>query len=233
MSERGGIVFLHGHGRYGASMAMLRRAAHRSGYATLSPSYPYRRSLSEIVEWLAPRMARFAAGLDGPLHVVTHSLGGLVARAYLAEHRPERLGRIVLLAPPNAGSELADLLFRLGLARLALGRSGAHLRTHRSAADEASLGSVGYPVGIIAGSRSLLPVPGRFLPGPHDGKVSIAATHVAGETAHITLPVSHTLMVYDRGVIREALTFLEHGAFAHGHLPDPAGSTAALGTMPG
>lgn len=213
MSERGGVLFLHGYGRYGTSMAWLKRAASQSGYRTLSPSYPYRCSLSEIVEWLVPRVAEFAAGLNGPLHIVTHSLGGLVARAYLAEHRPERLGRIVQLAPPNAGSELADLLFRLGLARMALGRSGAHLRTKRSASDEATLGTVQYPIGIIAGNKSLLPIANRFLAGPHDGKVRVAATHVDGETDHITLPVTHTFMVYDRRVIAKTLAFLERGAF--------------------
>lgn len=159
MPERGGVLLLHGHGRLGASMIRLKRAASRSGYATLSPSYPYHRSLSEIVEWLSPRIASFGAGLDGPLHIVTHSLGGLVARACLAERRPRNLGRIVLLAPRNAGSELADLLFRIRLATLVLGRSGTHLRTKRSATDEATLGAIEYPVGIIAGSKSLLPVP--------------------------------------------------------------------------
>lgn len=213
MLERGGVLFLHGHGRYGASMGRLKRAANQSGYATLSPSYPYRHSLSEIVEWLLPRIADFEARLDGPLHIVTHSLGGLVARAYLAEHRPERLGRVVQLAPPNAGSELADLLFRMGLGTMALGRSGAHLRTKRSAADETMLGTIQYPVGIIAGNRSLLPMPQRLLAGPHDGKVRVAATHVDGETEHITLPVTHTFMVYDRRIIRETLAFLKRGAF--------------------
>ena len=208
-----GILLLHGHGRLGASMALLVRGARRAGYATLAPSYPYRRPLTEIVAWLAQRVATFEAEFAGPLHIVTHSLGGLVARALIAAHRPQRLGRVVMLAPPNGGSELADLLIRLRLDRVALGAAGAHLRTGRAEADEAALGQVDYPLGIIAGDRALLPLSLGLLPRPHDGKVSIAATHVAGQADHLILPVTHTLMVYDRRVIRATMSFLSHGKF--------------------
>jgi len=194
-------------------MVRLARAARRAGYATLSPNYPYRRPLEDIVDWLAPRVAAFEAGFTGPLHIITHSLGGLVARALIAARPPQRLGRVVMLAPPNKGSELADLLFRLRLARLVLGGAGPILRTGRMAADEAALGSIIYPLGIIAGDRPLFPLPLPLLPRPHDGKVSIASTHVAGLADHLTLPVTHTLMVYDRRVIAAALAFLKDGAF--------------------
>jgi len=214
MSGQAGVLLLHGHGRFGASMTRLAGAARRAGYATLSPSYPYRRPLEEIVDWLTPRVAAFEKECAGPLHIVTHSLGGLVARALVAAHKPPRLGRVVMLAPPNAGSELAEILFRLRLGSWVLGGSGAHLRTNRAAGDEAALGAVDYPLGIIAGDRSLLPVPARLLPRPHDGKVSLAATQVAGLADHVTLPVTHTLMVYDRCVIGEALAFLVNGTFA-------------------
>ena len=223
---QGGVLLLHGHGRFGASMALLARGARRADYATLAPSYPYRRSLEEIVAWLAPRVATFEAEFAGPLHIVTHSLGGLVARALIAARRPQKLGRVVMLAPPNGGSELADLLIRLRLDRVALGGAGAHLRTERAEADEAALGVVDYPLGIIAGDRALLPLSLGLLPRPHDGKVSIAATHVAGLADHVTLPVTHTLMVYDRRVIRAALGFLRDGAF-DGALAD--GVSARLG----
>jgi len=209
----GGVLLLHGHGRFGASMGRLARAARREGYATLAPSYPHRRSLADIVDWLAPRVAAFEEELSGPLHVVTHSLGGLVARALVQARRPPRLGRVVMLAPPNAGCELADLLFRLRLARLMLGGTGAVLRTERAAADLATLGTIGYPVGVIVGDRSLLPVPRGLLPCPHDGKVSVAATHVEGLSDHLTLPVTHTLMVYDAGVIRATMRYLAGGTF--------------------
>jgi pimeloyl-ACP methyl ester carboxylesterase len=217
MTVQGGVLLLHGHGRFGASMALLARAARRAGYATLAPSYPYRRSLGETVAWLAPRVASFEAGLVGPFHIVTHSLGGLVARALIAAHRPQKLGRVVMLAPPNGGSELADLLIRLRLDRLALGAAGAHLRTGRAVADEAALGQVDYPLGIIAGGRALLPLSLGLLPSPHDGKVSVKATHVAGLADHVTLPVTHTLMVYDRRVVAAALSFLRDGVFDRPH----------------
>lgn len=213
MNDRSGVLFLHGHGRLGGSMARLKQAARKAGYATLSPNYPYRRPLDRIAEWLAPLVAGFEDEFSGQLHIVTHSLGGLVARALIAAHPPRRLGRVVMLAPPNQGSELADLLFRMRIAPWMLGGSGAHLRTARTVADEAILGTINYPVGVIAGNRSLLPVPARLLPRPHDGKVSISATHAAGVADRLTLPVTHTLMVYDRRVIAAALAFLADGAF--------------------
>jgi len=213
MNAEGGVLLLHGHGRFGASMALLAKAARRAGYATFSPSYPYRRSLGEIVDWLAPRVTEFEADFAGPLHIVTHSLGGLAARALIAAHPLGRPGRVVMLAPPNGGSELADLLIRLRLDRIVLGAAGAHLRTMRAALDEAALGQVDYPLGIIAGDRALLPLSLGLLPRPHDGKVSVAATRVGGLTDHVTLPVTHTLMVYDRRVIAATLAFLREGAF--------------------
>lgn len=214
MTAKGGVLLLHGHGRFGASMGLLARAARRAGYATLAPSYPHRRRLGDIADGLAPRVTAFENGFNGPLHILTHSLGGLVARALIARHRPTRLGRVVMLAPPNAGSELAELLFRLRIAPWLLGGSGAHLRTERLEADETLLGKIDFPVGVIAGDRALLPLPFNPLPRPHDGKVSVAATHVAGLTDHVTLPVTHTLMVYDRRVIAAAMAFLEKGSFA-------------------
>lgn len=195
-------------------MILLARAAGKAGYATFAPSYPHRRSVEDIAAWLAPRVAAFEQGVEGPLHVITHSLGGLVARALIAAHPARNLGRVVMLAPPNQGSELADLLFRMKVARLVLGTSGRHLRTVRTAADEALLGTINYPVGVIAGDRALLPLPFDIMPKPHDGKVSIAATRVTGLTDHLTLPVTHTLMVYNRRVIAAAIGFLAEGAFA-------------------
>lgn len=213
---KGSVVLLHGLGRTKGSMRTLAAAARCAGYATYAPGYPSRRwSLAAIGAHLAPVINAFAAERDGPLHIVTHSLGGLVARALIVAHRPARLARVVMLAPPNAGSEIADLLYRIRLNRLFLGPVGPHLRTARLIEDERLLGRVDFDLGIIAGSRPLDPIfPRLLVPRPNDGKVAVAATHVEGMADHITLPVSHTLMVSDRRVVAQAMAFLNDGRFA-------------------
>ena len=146
---KGSVVLLHGLGRTSRSMRTLAAAARRAGYATYAPGYPSRRwSMAAIVAHLAPLIGAFAAQRDGPLYIVTHSLGGLVARALILAHRPARLARVVMLAPPNAGSEIADLLYRLRLNCLFLGPVGPHLRTARPIDDERLLGPVDFNLGI-------------------------------------------------------------------------------------
>jgi triacylglycerol esterase/lipase EstA (alpha/beta hydrolase family) len=211
----GAVVLLHGHGRTGLSMAPLAMALEGAGYATLAPSYGLRRTMPQIIDYLQPRVRAFAAAHDGPLHVVTHSLGGLVARAWLAQVRPARLGRVVMLAPPNGGSPLADLLHRYGLAGAVLGPVGEFLRTRRTRGAQAQLGAVNYDLGIIAGDHMLLPaLTRRFIPGDGDGKVAVAATHVAGMADHIVLPVAHMLMPRDPRVIAQVAAYLATGAFS-------------------
>jgi pimeloyl-ACP methyl ester carboxylesterase len=211
----GGVLLLHGHGRTGRSMGALARRLDGAGYRTWAPSY---RSLSsdlpDIVEQLQRDLSAFQTERQGPLHIVSHSLGGLVARALIGARRPRLLGRVVMLGPPNAGSEWADLLFRMRLNRIVLGRVADHLRTRRKPDHEAMLGAVDFDLGIIAGDRALDPLfPRLVLPRPNDGKVTVAATKVAGMKDRITLPVSHTLMVNDRRVADQMLAFLATGCF--------------------
>lgn len=213
---KGSVVLLHGLGRTRRSMRTLAAAASRAGYATYAPGYRSRRwSMAAIVTYLAPRIAGFAAQRDSPLHIVTHSLGGLIARSLILEHRPAQLGRVVMLAPPNAGSEIADLLFRTRLNRLFLGPVGPQLRTARLIEDELLLGKVDFDLGIIAGSRPLDPLfPRLIVPRPNDGKVTVAATQIEGMADHIVLPASHTLMMYNHRVVSQTIAFLNEGRFA-------------------
>ena len=211
----GSIVLLHGLGRTGISMRAIASALARAGYPTLSPWYGLRRSMPEIIAFLAPRIAAFAMAHPGPIHIVTHSLGGLVARALITAHRPETLGRVVMLAPPHGGSELADFLGAIGLDRLILGRVAGHLRTARADGHATELGSIDFDCGIIAGNRRLDPIIAPLLlPGPNDGKVTVAATKIAGMRDHIVLPVQHTGMVRDAAVIAQIRAYLATGAFS-------------------
>jgi len=211
--RHGAVLLLHGHGRTGASMLFMAYALHKAGYDTLAPSYGVRRSMDAILRYLEPGVSEFEAGQTGPLHILTHSLGGLVARALINRNRPAHLGRVVMLAPPNCGSEIADLLCRYNLESAVLGPIGRQLRTGRSLEDERLLGGIDFELGVIAGDRPIAPVLPRLLPRPNDGMVSVAATRIPGMADHLVLPVDHTRMVHDKRVIAQSLAFLEAGTF--------------------
>lgn len=170
--------------------------------------------LDAIADRLAPQIADFGQRHGGPLHFVGHSMGGLVIRCLIARHRPARLGRVVMLGTRNGGSEVADLLYRHAVVRPVLGKAAAALVTRRDAAITDLLPPVDYPLGIIAGSRPLFAGPlNRSVPLPHDGKVSVAATYVEGETDHLTLPVSHTALLIDPRALGAVRAFLAERHF--------------------
>lgn len=209
-----GIVLLHGIARRSGSLGALESALKGDGYATLNLDYPARRSrIEDIVSFAHGPIARFGAACDGQLHFVTHSMGGLVARACIARHRPERLGRVVMLAPPNEGSEIADLLHDNPLYRAFFGPAGAELGTQRPDSLCRILGEIDYPLGIIAGDRSLYPLSSLLLPGADDGRVSVERTRVAGMSDHITIHATHPLIMRHREAIEQTRHFLKHGRF--------------------
>lgn len=209
-----GVVLLHGIARRSRSLAGLEARLRSAGYATLNLDYPARKAnLQQIAAGLHQPIARFADGLDGRLHFVTHSMGGLVARAYIARHRPEALGHVVMLAPPNEGSEIADLLHRNPLYCAFFGPAGAELVTARPDELKRLLGEVDYPLGIIAADRSLYPLSSLLLPRPNDGRVSVMRTQVAGMSDHLTLHATHPLIMRNRQVIAQTRHFLRHGRF--------------------
>ncbi|WP_441512971.1 esterase/lipase family protein [Bosea sp. TAF32] len=209
-----GGVLLHGILRRAASMQKLEQALTAEGYRVLNLDYPSReQDLAQIVDGLSAPITAFEAELTGNLHFVTHSMGGLVARAYLNRCRPKRLGRVVMLAPPNEGSEIADLLRRNWLYRSAFGPAGGQLATQRSEELCHLLGEVDYPLGVIAGDRSLYVFASLVLPGPNDGRVSVERTRVAGMSDHIVLPTSHPLIMRDPEAMAQTIHFLRHGRF--------------------
>lgn len=216
MSATVGVLLLHGIARRATSLRPLERRLRAAGYTTLNLDYPARRlGLAEIACTLAPTVSAFGAGV-ARLHIVTHSMGGLVARVLLTGHRPENLGRVVMLGPPNEGSEVADALHRLALYRRVFGPAGAELVTARDEAGRRLFGPIDYPLGIIAGSRSLYPLASLLLPGPNDGRVTVARTRLAGMADHIVLPVAHPTMMWSRRLQDETLHFLRVGRFGRG-----------------
>jgi pimeloyl-ACP methyl ester carboxylesterase len=160
-----GVVLLHGISRTTRSFRKMQTALEGSGFATLNQDYASRRkALEALAEDIHPSIQRFADGIDGAVHFVGHSMGGLLARVYIARYRPKRLGRVVMLGTPNSGSEIADRLKHMGAYRAWFGPAGQQLVTQRDATIAAMFPPVDYPVGIIAGNRSVDPIMSTFLP---------------------------------------------------------------------
>jgi len=211
---RGGAVLLHGIARTSRSMRRLDRALQQAGVVTLSLDYASRKKrLEALAADIHPAIAQFAETLDGPLHFVGHSLGGLLARVYVARYRPRKLGRVVMLGTPNGGSEVADLLQRSLLYRSFYGPAGLQLTTQ----PDDTLGlppAVDYAVGIVAGNRTLDPIASRFvLPRPNDGRVSVESSKLDGMADHITVKATHTGLPQHADAIRQTIAFLAEGRF--------------------
>ena len=206
-----GVVLLHGIARGSSSLKRLERALQVAGFATLNIDYASRKKpIAALADDIHPAIARFAER-EAPLHFVAHSMGGLVTRAYIAKHRPDRLGAVVMLGTPNGGSEVADLLSGSRLYRGFYGPAGLELTTARR---PDALPAVDYPVGVIAGNRFIDPVAGLFvLPKPNDGRVSVQSATLAGMADHIVLKASHTELPRHGVAIEQTIAFLKNGRF--------------------
>jgi pimeloyl-ACP methyl ester carboxylesterase len=208
-----GVVLLHGLAGTSRLLRKMERALQRAGHATLNLDYASRkRTIEALVEDIHPAIAEFSESV-GDLHFVTHSMGGLLARAYLARHRPRRLQRVVMLGPPNNGSEVADLLKDIAPYRAFFGPAGQQLGTQQNEL-LAGLPPPHCVVGIIAGNRTIAPVSCFFIvPRPNDGKVSVASTKLEGMADHVVINASHSLMLLRRDTIEQTLAFLRDGRF--------------------
>ena len=193
----------------------MQRALDAKGFRTLNLGYDSRqKSLEVLSSEVHPRIAAFQAQVDGPIHFVTHSMGGLLARVYLAVNRPARLGRVVALGPPNHGSTIADLLHRSVVFRLFFGPAGQQLTTGYALRMQRLCGPVDYELGIIAGTRSINLLPSvLILREPNDGKVTVRSTRLEGMTDHITMAATHPLMMRNTSVIAQTIAFLRDGRF--------------------
>lgn len=209
MEEQDSVILLHGLGRSSGSMAGMALALRRAGFQVVNYDYP---STSGSVAELAARVLPEAFGKCAPgrVHLVTHSLGGILLRHWMQGRDEPRLGRVVMLGPPNGGSEIVDNLKDLPPFGWINGPAGQELGTDGVAA---ALGPVNFELGVIAGTLSLNPAYGAMIEGENDGKVSVKSTEVAGMAAHLVLPVSHTWMMWHPVVIAESLAFLRGGLF--------------------
>jgi triacylglycerol lipase len=208
------VVLLHGLGRTPLSMKRLQWTLEKENFRVINVAYPSTRvSIQDAADhWLGEILSERTTNRTVNIHFVTHSLGGIVLRQYLSNHRIENLGRVVMLAPPNQGSELAERLRNNFLYRLATGPSGQQLGTSAGSVPK-QLGPIDFQLGVIAGDRSLNPLFSAWIPGPDDGKVSVRSTEISGMRDFLVVHHSHTWMAWSGNVVSAVAQFLRTGRF--------------------
>lgn len=207
------VILLHGLIRSSASMSKIETALNKAGYHTINQGYPSTQDNIETLAEEAISNALVKSPTDATrIHFVTHSMGGILVRNYLDEHSIENLGRVVMLGPPNKGSQVVDKLKGLYCFKMINGEAGMQLGTDKKSVPN-QLGPSDFEVGIIAGTRSMNLILSTMLPGKDDGKVTVENTKLEGMKDHIALPVTHPFMMRNKKVIQQVIHFLENGEF--------------------
>ncbi len=220
------VVLLHGIARTSRSMHKLAQQLQTQGCEVLNIDYPSRKhTIPELVDIVAKQVELFNAGnlsrlqerqqANTKIHFIGHSMGNLIIRGILSHYRPNNLGRIVMLAPPNHGSEVADFFKNFWLYQKIYGPAGQQLITNLPDLRD-YFTEVDYSPGVIASDFGIDPVCSWFLlPGKDDGKVTVASTKIQGMADHIVICATHSFMPSNKIAIEQTLYFLHNGNFSY------------------
>ena len=209
------VVLLHGLNRSWRAMQPMAEALRAAGFATANVDYP---SQAGSVEVLAPMAVETGlqecrrAGAER-VHFVTHSIGGILLRYSHQQDPIPDIGRVVMLAPPNQGSEVIDITRNWPTSGIFAGEAGLQLGTDADSIP-AQLGPVDFELGVIAGTRTMNPVMSAMLPNRDDGKVSVANTKVDGMDDFLVVRNNHHYIINSDVVMHNTAEFLKTGAFA-------------------
>lgn len=206
------VILLHGLAKSDASMDKLETAVAGAGFTTVNVDYP---STDYPIEELAGRT--IAPALDkcegqDEVNFVTHSMGGILVRQYLSRVPIGNLNHVVMLGPPNNGSEVVDRLGDFPGFHFMFGDAGLQLGTGELSVPN-KLGGANFDLGIIAGTRSINLILSQMIPDADDGKVSVESTKLEGMNDHLEMPVTHVFMMKNDKVIAQVIHYLRHGRF--------------------
>lgn len=206
------VVLLHGLARSPESMARMEAALQSAGYQTLNLGYDSRHhKIETLAEDLRGRIVA-ATKEAAAVHFVTHSMGGILLRQIQASKPLPNLGRVVMLSPPNQGSEVVDRIGDWWLFKKINGPAGQQLGTAEDSFVK-QLPDIDFDCGVITGDRSINWINSGMIPGPDDGKVSVESAQVEGMSAFKVVHATHPMIMKKTAVIEEVIHFLATGQF--------------------
>jgi pimeloyl-ACP methyl ester carboxylesterase len=202
------VVIVHGLLVGPWIMRRIEQRFNADGYRVVNWGYP---SVLGCIEDHGARLKQICDQLDADpeidhYHLLTHSMGGIVARSALSRGRPTKLGRMVMLAPPNCGTVISTVLGPL--MRMVGWRTIGELAGHRQSYVCRLHVPADVEIGVIAGSW--------------DHLVRERSTHLSSERDHLVVPALHSGIVFRRDVYEQAKWFFERGRFRRPELPLPA-----------
>ncbi len=209
------VILLHGLGRTTLSMQRMKRLLEGNGYYVANVDYPSREYKIEVLAPLAIEDGLDQCGENSgtsTTHFVTHSLGGILVRVYLADNAIANLGRVVMLAPPNQGSKAVDEMERIPGFDWLNGPAGYQLGKGPESVP-LRLGAPDFDFAVIAGNLTIDPITSALLDDPDDGKVSVSDTRLEGMRDFAVVPVSHAMIMQNREVFRLVRNYLAYGSF--------------------
>ncbi len=211
------VILLHGLLRSAASMTLIKHHLIHEGYDVINIDYAStRKSIPAIAEdELASAVEKARSEGYEQIHFVSHSLGALVIRAYLQDHQMPEGSRIVMLAPPNQGSELADWAYASFPRLIRIAGPAANALGTQKQAYTTSLRPIDGEIGIIIGDDSWNPLFSKILPGRDDGAVTVERSKLQEMQDFMVAPCNHTTIILDRKVLSQVVCFLQTGYFAN------------------
>lgn len=219
------VVLIHGLGLGPASMKKLGDALSEDGYRVCILDYPSRDYPIDtlVARFIAPDIRQCFPQETSPLHFVTHSMGGILLRTLAHTEEAPAIGRAVMIAPPNRGSEVVDTLSRSGsrvyreLFEAWGGYAGYELGTDSNSVPSrlTRLGPPSFTFGVIAATRSLDPLFSGWIEGRNDGKVGVERTKLEGMADFVEIEASHTLVLWSDETVRQVRAFLKTERFDH------------------
>ena len=214
----GQVVLLHGLSRTFRSMDVMSQALHHADYTVCNVDYPSREyPIPQLaIDYVVPAIQACGVDIGAPINFVTHSMGGIIVRHISVAKGLPNIGRVVMLSPPNQGSEVIDIIGDNWLFELLNGPAGTQLGTTERSTPN-SLGPPEFQLGIITGNSTINPILSTIIPGDDDGKVAVQRAKVDGMQDFLVLPVSHPFIMRNEIVVRQSLYFLAKGHFDHAH----------------